>query len=315
MSIADWINAYVPGGITSNLGQLLDIAYNIEYGAETSQQSSLNMLYLLGYAGPGNLRIFGKSNEKYHVRGGNDQVPALLTQALGAQITLGSELVAITPQRRRHVPAHVQAGRLLEAGDGRPRRARAAVLDHALVGRLVPGRLRPGEVAARSASRAWERTPSCTCSSPTATGTALGNNGNTYADTGYQNTWEVTRSQPGRSGILVDYTGGTIGASFGTGTPASRAQQFLRQLEPVLPGISAKFNGRATVDFWTGVPVDEGLLQLLEGRASTRRSPAPRASARATATSPASTPRSTSRATSTAPWTRASALPTRSSPT
>src|SRR4051794_2701710 len=95
MSIADWINAYVPGRITSNLGQLLDIAYNIEYGAETSQQSSLNMLYLLGYAGPGNLRIFGKSNEKYHVRGGNDQVPALLTQALGGQITLGSELIAI----------------------------------------------------------------------------------------------------------------------------------------------------------------------------------------------------------------------------
>ena len=38
-------------------------------------QSSLNMLYLLGYAGQGQLRIFGKSNEKYHVRGGNDQIP------------------------------------------------------------------------------------------------------------------------------------------------------------------------------------------------------------------------------------------------
>ena len=38
----------------------------------------------------------------------------------------------------------------------------------------------------------------------------------------------------------MDYTGGTIGASFGKGTPAGRAQQFLTQLEPVLPGISAK---------------------------------------------------------------------------
>jgi monoamine oxidase len=63
MSITDWIAAYVPGGTASKLGQLLDVAYNIEYGAECSQQSSLNMLYLLGYAGPGNLRIFGKSNE------------------------------------------------------------------------------------------------------------------------------------------------------------------------------------------------------------------------------------------------------------
>src|SRR5262245_30567383 len=46
MSIRDWINAYVPGGIGSRLGQLLDDAYNIEYGAETSEQSSLNLIYL-----------------------------------------------------------------------------------------------------------------------------------------------------------------------------------------------------------------------------------------------------------------------------
>ncbi|HMJ97640.1 MAG TPA: FAD-dependent oxidoreductase, partial [Thermoleophilaceae bacterium] len=80
----------------------------------------------------------------------------------------------------------------------------------------------------------------------------LGSNGETYADTGYQNTWEVTRGQGGSSGILVDYTGGKIGASFGSGTPSSRAQQFLGQIEPVLPGISARWNGRATIDHWAG---------------------------------------------------------------
>ena len=63
--------------------------------------------------------------------------------------------------------------------------------------------------------------------------------------------WEVTRAQPGKTGILVDYTGGTIGASFGSGTPESRAQQFLAQLEPVLPGTKA-WNGKATIDFWPG---------------------------------------------------------------
>src|SRR6478672_976666 len=51
MSIIDWINAYVPGGTSSKLGQLLDVAYNIEYGGESSVQSSLNMLYLLGFSG------------------------------------------------------------------------------------------------------------------------------------------------------------------------------------------------------------------------------------------------------------------------
>jgi monoamine oxidase len=87
---------------------------------------------------------------------------------------------------------------------------------------------------------------------------SLGNQGDTYADTGYQNTWEVTRSQPGKAGILVDYTGGNIGASFGTGTPTERAQQFLAQIEPVLPGISSAWNGKATIDYWTGYQWTKG---------------------------------------------------------
>src|SRR3954470_1053275 len=96
MSITQWINKYVPGGISSKLGQLLDVAYNIEYGAECNVQSSLNMLYLLGYSGQGQLRIFGPSNEKYHVRGGNDQIPARLADALAGQITTGKALTAIS---------------------------------------------------------------------------------------------------------------------------------------------------------------------------------------------------------------------------
>jgi len=68
MSIVDWINEWVPGGAGSKLGQLLEVAYTIEYGADAGQQSALNLLYLLGFSGQGQLRIFGPSNEKYAVR-------------------------------------------------------------------------------------------------------------------------------------------------------------------------------------------------------------------------------------------------------
>src|SRR5215212_2962096 len=95
MSIIDWIEESVPGGLSSRFGRLLDVAYNIEYGGESSEQSALNLLYLLGYVGQGQLRLFGQSNEKFHVRGGNDQIPAALTNALKSQISLGSALVAI----------------------------------------------------------------------------------------------------------------------------------------------------------------------------------------------------------------------------
>ncbi len=87
---------------------------------------------------------------------------------------------------------------------------------------------------------------------------ALGNNGDTYADTGYQATWEVTRGQAGRAGILVNYTGGDKANTFGSGTPASQAAQFLKQIGPVLPGLGAAWNGRATVDFWPGDPFTRG---------------------------------------------------------
>jgi monoamine oxidase len=99
MSIATWIATYVPGGAKSRLGQLLDVAYNIEYGAECTVQSSLNMLYLLAYSGQGQLRVFGPSNEKYQVRGGNDQIVTRLASLLDGQIRLGTQLVAVASNK------------------------------------------------------------------------------------------------------------------------------------------------------------------------------------------------------------------------
>jgi monoamine oxidase len=257
MSIVDWIEAFVPGGLGSKLGQLLDVAYNIEYGAESSEQSSLNMLYLLAYSGQGQLRIFGPSNEKYRVRGGNDQIPARMANALTGQITLNSELVAI----RRNSNGSYRLSLELGGGGATSVTADRVVLalpfsilrtvDHSRAGFSALKRTAIEELGMGTNSKLHLQFTSRHWAS-------LGCNGDTFADTGYQNTWDVTRAQPGPSGILVDYTGGDVGASFGTGTSGERASQFLSQLEPVLPGISARWNGRAVVDFWTAYPWTKG---------------------------------------------------------
>ena len=78
MSIADWIQESVPGGITSKLGQLLDVAYRIEYGADTSVQSALNLVNLLVDSPKKSIALFGASDERFHVVGGNDQVASRL---------------------------------------------------------------------------------------------------------------------------------------------------------------------------------------------------------------------------------------------
>lgn len=264
MSITDYINAYVPAsakgydvgpGMQSKLGQLLDVAYNIEYGAECSIQSSLNMLYLLAYSGQGQLRIFGPSNEKYHVNGGNDQITQALADSLGSQVVLGMELTAIARNRGgtytlsfRGQSAATVVDRVVLAlpfsmlKSVNYSRADFGPLKDTAIKSLPMGTNSKLHVQLRD--RHWN---------------SLGNNGNTYADTGYQNTWEVTRAQPRTPGIIVDYTGGTIGASFGSGTPDSRALQFLDQIEPVLPGIKSKYiPGKATIDFWPAYPWTKG---------------------------------------------------------
>jgi monoamine oxidase len=257
MSIVDWIEESVPGGVSSPLGQLLDVAYTIEYGAESSEQSSLNLLYLLGYRGQGQLRIFGASNEKYHVAGGNDQIPTRLAERLGGQITVGSALVAIQLRAdgayaltfaQGATTKTVTAERVILALPFSILRSsvdisKAGFSPRKLTAIREQGMGTNSKLHVQFKTRHW---------------TSLGSNGETFADTGYQNTWEVTRAQRGTPGILVDYTGGKIGASFGSGTPASRAQKFLGQVEPVLPGISKQWNGRATLDYWPGDPWTKG---------------------------------------------------------
>lgn len=253
MSVAEWIDNYVPGGHSSKLGQLLDVAYNIEYGGECTDQSSLNMLYLLGYSGQGNLRIFGPSNEKYHTVGGNDQIPELLATALPGQINMGYELTAVARNTNGSWTLSFNNGRTttvdrvviaipftilrtvdLKKAQFEPRKMRA-------INELGMGTNSKMHVGFKN--RFWRD---------------LGCNGETYADTGYQNTWEVSRGQSGTTGLLVNYTGGNIGATFGSGTPSSRAKQFVGQIEPLLPGATANWNGNATIDYWKGYQWTKG---------------------------------------------------------
>jgi monoamine oxidase len=257
MSIIDWLNATVPGGAKSDLGRVLDIAYNIEYGAECSEQSSLNLLYLLAYSGQGQFRVFGPSNEKYHVKGGNDQIPEELKRRLSGQINLDHVLTAI---RQNSGGSYT-----LTFANGAT--TRTTTVDHVVL--AIPFSMLRSVNYAKAGFEPLKVT--AIRELPMGTNSKLHmqftdrfwyrahNNGNTYADTGYQNTWEVTRAQPGDKGILVNYTGGKVGASFGSGTPQERAQQFFGQISPLFPDIASHwYANSATVDFWAAYPWTKG---------------------------------------------------------
>ena len=252
MSIIDWLNESVPGGAASRLGQLLDVAYTIEYGEECAQQSALNLIYLLGYSGPGQLRIFGASNEKYHVRGGNEQIAARLAAAVAGRIHYGFALSGLRRNsdgsyglsfRNGNHPELVTADRVVLALPFSILRtldySQAGFRDLKVTAIREQGMGANAKLHLQFRTRHWR---------------ALGNNGDTYADTGYQNTWEVTRAQAGVSGILVNYTGGNAARAAGTTPPAT----VLSRIEPVLPGLSAQWNGKWQLEDWPSYPLTRG---------------------------------------------------------
>jgi monoamine oxidase len=268
MSIYDWIESYVPGGHGSKMGRLLDAAYTIEYGAETTDQAALNLVYLLAYqASPGNFRIYGASDERFHIVGGNQQLPEAIANYLGRQtIKQGWAMESIranadgtvsmsfsTPGKSQTVTAdHVILAlpfAVLRTLDYT--RAGFDALKKTAITRLGAGR--NGKLNIQFSSRLWN---------------AQGSNGNLYTDVGLQSGWDVTRGQSGATGILVDYSGGNIAGSFRPSTPYSNAstnlqvasyvQSVLPQFETIFPGITSRWNGKASLS----VPFLDPLLKL-----------------------------------------------------
>ena len=266
MSVYDWIESRVPGGHTSRMGQLLDVAYNIEYGNVTTQQSSLNLLYLLGFSSnPGNFQIFGASDERYHIVGGNERLPRAVAAALApGTVQLNTALTGIARNADGTFALTLNSGgttvrktfdrvvlalpfsvlRTLDYGSaGFDTRKQTAITQLGYGANC--------KLQLQFNTRHWY--------GPGAWGVG---NGTTYSDTGYQNTWEVTRAQDGTTGILVDYTGGGVPLASFAGDPTDAkvvtrfAKTFLGQIEPLFPGITQQWNGRATLD----VPLANPLL-------------------------------------------------------
>jgi monoamine oxidase len=219
MSVYDWIETYVPGGHGSRMGALLDAAYNEEYGAETKDQASLNLMYLLKYQPTAtSFEIFGASDERFHIDGGNQQLPEAIASHVGHQtINQGWAMKAIwvnadgtvsmnfsTPGKTKTVTAdHVilcMSFAVLRTLDTSG--ANFDSLKKTAITQLGAGH--NAKLQLQFDSRIWN---------------AQGSTGGVYTDLGVQNAWDVTRGQAGATGILVDYSGGNVASGFSPSTP------------------------------------------------------------------------------------------------
>ena len=252
MTVYDWITNYVPGGHSSQMGALLNAAYNEEYGAETTDQSSLNLIYLLGFqASPGNFSIYGKSDERYHIVGGNSLLPLAIAGALpSGSIHLGYRMTSISTNPDGSVTisfangSHVTADHailcmsfsVLRGLDYK--KAGFDAMKQTAITQLGSGR--NAKLNLQFSSRIWN---------------ADASTGTTYTDLPFQSGWDVTRGQSGATGIFVEYPGANVANSMAQSNPYTTtatnpqvtnfAQQLLAQMEPIFPGITKQWNGKA----------------------------------------------------------------------
>ena len=250
MSVHDWIANYVPGGLSSKFGTLLNNAYNEEYGAETTGQSSLNLIYLLGFQA-GGFNVLGQSDERFHLAGGNSNLPIAIGNSLpSGSIHYGCSMSSIALNSDGSIKVTFSNGTSITADEVILCMSFSVLrtLDYSNAGfdplkKTAITQLGSGHNAklnVQFTSRLWN---------------AQGSTGSIYTDLPLQSGWDVTRGQSGATGILVEYPGANTATSLGQSNPYTTTannpnvkkavQTYLQQLEGVYPGISAQWNGKA----------------------------------------------------------------------
>ncbi|MER6349735.1 flavin monoamine oxidase family protein [Streptomyces sp. NPDC001595] len=272
MSIHDWIESRVPGGHDSPLGRFFDVAYNVEYGADTTEQSSLALVLLMGYqTNPGNFNIWGLSNERYHIVGGND----LLPHAIAGSLPDGTIRHGWSLQALRANPDGTQTLTFTEAGATRTVTADHTVLcvplpvlkqldlsragfDSRMTNLLRDARMGYcTKLNMQFTSRPWRGTGAWPGVSA----------GDCFTDSRVQQTWDTTKVQPGTGGILIQYHGGSLARSLTPAGPfsyesdpyvARLAADRTRAVDAFFPGTSAAWTGRAQLSAWHLDPYAQG---------------------------------------------------------
>jgi monoamine oxidase len=250
-SIAEWLDRI---GVSGWFRELLDVAFTTEFGQEIDRQSALNFLTTIDpVAQP--FRLYGESDERFHVRGGNDLVPKTLAGRLDGAIEMNCVLERIRSR----------SDGLLECAFRRGGRTFAAAADHVvdtmpftlLRAVTIEADLPPAQRRAIAElgygtnaklmigfkARTWR--------------TRYASGGSTLADLPYQLTWETSRLQGGDSGILTNFTGGRHGVELGEGAATDRAAEVAGQLDLVYPGLAVLRTKEARFH-WPSFPYTRG---------------------------------------------------------
>lgn len=240
---------------------VLNEAYLAEYGLEPEEQSCLNLLLFIKLSQRSKFQPFGVfSDERYHVREGNDGIAQGLASRLPGPIELGCTVKSIGrlasgeleiefwnrgPVRADHVictlPFTVLRNDLLRANLDLPAAQRTAVNEL--------GYGANAKTMVSISGRTWQ---------------AAGSNGTAYSDLeSLQTCWETNPANAGATTILTDYASGNRGAFLESQSVPDQVESWLTDVDQVFPGTSAaavrdSSGPRAVRRVWTSDPLALG---------------------------------------------------------
>ncbi|MCS7173674.1 MAG: FAD-dependent oxidoreductase [Armatimonadetes bacterium] len=248
MSISEYLDRV---GASGWVKELLEVAYVGEYGLDAGEQSALNLVLLIGTEPASSFEVYGESDERYSVRGGNQQITAHLARLLEPSLQLDHRLVAVRQQgsgyrltfeRRGAGTAEVRADfviltvpftllREVELQVDLPAVKRKAIreLGYGTNSKLILG----------FRERVWRKG---------------GGSGELFTDLPIQSGWDSSRGRPGRAGTYTIFLGGKAGVDVGQGLARDQADRALPDLERVFPGARDAYTGRVARWHWPSDP-------------------------------------------------------------
>ena len=250
-------------GASGWLRKLIEVAYIGEYGLDTDQQSALNLIFLISTDLRTGFRIYGDSDERFKVRGGNQQIAHRLAAEIQDQIKFGHTLQSIRPADSGPTDSGFKL--TFDKGQGASKEVKADFVILTLpfsILRTIELAVPLSEVKKRAISElGYGTNTKLFLGFDSALWRNSGADGTFYSDSigsklagqnglPLQCGWHNTRLQNAAPAGLTIYTGGAAGVAAGQGTPVALAQSTLSALDEIFPGAKASFNGRAERFFW-----------------------------------------------------------------
>jgi monoamine oxidase len=276
MSVPEWLES-TEIGASSRLGKLLLSNTVTENGGDPGEQSALNLIELTARSPSSHLKLLPGDDEKFHVAGGNDQlVSGMLAELPDGTVQHGYELVALRENSDRTITLgfNTTGGAVDVTADlvvlalpfSTLRNVDLSQSNLSVTKQTVIQTLGMGSNAKIHVELEHKTWP------------ALGFAGAAYGEWDrFCCAWDdsVPLGADASPALLLGFPGGYVGRSLLTGAahgsaPAVDLNWFLGEIEPVYPGTSAAYAGRAYEDHWALDPWVLGAYSYYKvGQAST----------------------------------------------